>query len=167
MNSDNLNDQAANTLCQLITAAMDIYNMPISEKPALQFVGMPIQLIVTPMDQANRTIPDLIGSFPPPVQCLATLASKFKAEVTFGKASSFTYDGYGNFISDITSSTPGDGVANVLFDGNMIKTVTKSDDPAVTPTITDSSVAYTFIGLAPSGVPGIRRDETDTANNNG
>ena len=163
---NDLSNQAANTLCQLLMAAMDIYNMPFIVTPALQFTNIPIKLQVTPADQAGRTIPDLLGSYTPiPQSCLDTIASKFVGEATLGTVSPFSYDGYGNFVADINSSVSGDGYVNILYDGNMVKQVLRSTDPSVSPIIEDLSAAYTFVGITES-MPAVRRDETDTANNN-
>lgn len=161
-----LNDEASNTFCQLLLAAIDIYGTTITLDTDLQFVNNNILVTITPTDQAGRTILDLIGSFVPPPSCMNNLADKFTGNVTLGEIDKFSYDGYGNFISNITSKEAGDGYLNVYFDGDMIKQVIKPSDPSIQPSIIDYTLTYTFVGAVSDGyIPAVRRDETDNGNN--
>lgn len=158
-----LQADASNSYCQSISAMMNETSMTISLSPDLQFINNNIQVGVIPSDASGRTFSDMVGSFTPPESCLSNLASKFKAETTFGQASDFIYDGYGQFVSNISSEIAGSGEVKVYFDGNQIVTIIKSDDMDVQPITDDSGKPYTFVGFDSNNAGAPRRDESDTS----
>ncbi len=176
---DKLYIQASNTYCQLLQASLDVYNMQKAIVPDLQFIKNPIDITITPKDQNGRTLLDLIGGFTPPASCMNNLADKFKGEATLGSVSKFSYDGYGNFIAELTSDIGGDGLLSLYFDDNLIVTAIRPDDPSVKPQINSTPISYTFIdatgimfvdgygsvdGYGKGMLPSSRRNETDAAN---
>jgi hypothetical protein len=160
---NDLQTEASNSYCQSISAMMNETSMTISLNPDLQFINNDIQVGVIPTDVSGRTFSDMIGSFTPPAACLNSLADKFKAEATFGKSSNFVYDGYGQFVSNISSDKAGSGEVKVYFDGNQIVTIIKTDTMDIQPVIDSSGKPYTFIGFDSNNAGAPRRDEGDTS----
>ncbi len=164
---DILNDllsQANNTYCQMLALSLDKNNMPITIDPEMQFTGEAIKVSVAPTDQSGKTLLDIIGGNTPSAECMASIASKFRGDASFGNISGFSYDGYGNFIADITSEEMGDGYLSVYYDDELIVVMIKPDDLNIQPTFDTTPISYSFIGMGTGVLPANRRDETDTSN---
>jgi len=161
-----LSNQANGAYCQLLLASVDIFNTTKALEPDIQFTTQPIEVTVTPKSNDNRTIADLVGGFGSSVDIDGCMSDKFSAEVTLGEISGFTYDGYGNFVAEITSNIAGDGYALIFYDGEQIPLPVAPTNVNEEPYIDYSPLNYTFIGLF-DGVGGIapapRREERDTS----
>lgn len=159
---DKLNTEANDTYCQLVKTAMDINNMQKSLSTDLEFVNNPITVTITPKDQAGRTLKDMVGSFVVSKDCLNSL---FTGEATLGEISDFSYDDNGNFTAQLTSDKSGSGTLTLYYVGDLIPTAVRPTDPKTPPHFDYSGLNYTFIGVnTQTGVDGIRRDESDSAN---
>jgi len=165
-----LSDQANTAYCQLLDESIDIYNTDISVTPNMQFVTQPIDLNVTPLSDDGRTFDELVGGFGDSIDIDGCISGNFTATATLGDISDFSYDGYGNFVAQITSDVPGDGYVEVFYKGEQIPTVVAPADTDITPSITYDPIEYTFVGFFDDGyvggvLPLPRRDEGDASRN--
>jgi hypothetical protein len=161
-----LSNQANTAYCQLLDQSIDIYNTQINLTPEMQFVTLPIEVKVKPISDDNRTFDELVGGFGSSIDINSCISTKFTAKVTLGDISTFTYDGYGNFIAEITSDTPGDGYVDVYYNGEQIPTVIAPNNIDQQPSVTYESKEYTFVGFFDDGyaegvLPLPRRDFGD------
>lgn len=161
---NNLLSQANETYCQLLALSLDKTNMPTTIDPEMQFTGEPILVKVAPTDQSGKTLLDIIGGNVPSTACMDSIAEKFRGEVSFGSISKFSYDGYGNFVANITSENMGDGYLSIYYDEELIVVAIKPDDLNQQPSFDATPINYSFIGMGTGMLPANRRDETDTSN---
>ena len=92
--------------------------------------------------------------------CADELASKLKAEVSFGNVLNFDFDGVDSFISEISSENAGSGILTVLFDGKILSEIIPGIPGGESTKIIDQFKNYTFIS---AGVDShVRRDERDS-----
>jgi len=121
-------------------------NSTIALSPSIQFTTQPIKVIVTLNENNNLPIANRV-----PASVGAELASQIVAYPTFGKISSFAFDGYSAFNALITSEVAGNGSIMVAFQNQIICTNTLPTDGSV-PSHTLQTLDYEFI-YAPVSVP--------------
>jgi len=166
-----LSDQANTAYFQLLDQSIDLYNININAVPDLQFISDPIELTVTPLSDDERTFDELVGGFGSSVDINQNISNKFTATATLGEISDFVYDGYGNFIAEITSNIPGDGYVEVFYNGDQIPTVITPTSVDDQPSIVYNPTEYTFVGYFSDGYGNLkaegttRRDEGDVSRN--
>jgi hypothetical protein len=137
---NNLNDDCNNALRQLISIGFNPCQSTFTLSPNVQFTSSPITVTVN-LNENNginlaQGIPATVG---------AQLASQIVPHITFGSINSFSYDGYSNFVAEITSDKPGTGSIMISFDNQIFCTDTISSDPTVPPTHTLQSKTYQFV----------------------
>jgi hypothetical protein len=164
-----LSDQANNTYCQLLQASFDIYNTDLNLEPSLQFITQPINIKVTPKNADGKTMEDLLGGFSSSINTSECIGGKITATTTLGVISDFTYDGYGNFVADLTSDVPGDGYVEIFYDGQQIPILNTPTSLTEQPSIDFIPLEFTFVGFFGDGFaagvrPLPRRDDGDTSN---
>ena len=145
-------------LQSIVNIGIDPYKSTFSIDPTIQFTTRPI---VVSVDLAESSGQSLINNFPADIA--SSIASNIKPIITFGTISNFTYDGYGTFNANITSSDPGNGTIEIMYNGVILSNLnnpTSIDQPA---SITTQTLSYTFVksGYSTSGIP--RRDDGDVA----
>lgn len=163
-----LSNQASTTYCQLLDASIDIYNIDVSLIPDFQFVTQPIEILITPMN-GDKTFADLVGGFASSIDIDGCIGGNFTAKATLGTVSSFIYDGYGNFVAELSSDIAGDGYLELYYKGEQIPNVVAPNNLNKQPEISYSPFKYSFIGLFADGyakgvAPVPRREERDIAN---
>ena len=164
---EDLQNQTVNAFNAAAISGTDIYHSTVELTPDLQFVGSPIDVTVQLRD-ANDV--NLITN---PISDVAnTLADKISGSVTVGNLSSFSYDGYGNFVAEINSDTPGAGELRVTFDEQILSELIRDDDDSESQ-IVENVLNYEFVGagvvVTSTGAvisvageePKVRRDESD------
>lgn len=157
-----LQSDAYETLCNSYFAGTDPYSSTFEIDPDLQFVNREIEIHVVLRDRAGVNLSENI-----PDECANVLAAALEAEVTFGTASSFSYDrDNGRFVATISTDIGGSGELRVSFQGNIFVEVLNQDNPDVDSVTQERFLPYEFVGAAKED-PGVRRDATDVANNVG
>lgn len=156
--------QAENTYTQAFNFMVSPLHSTAELTPTVQFITQPIEVKAILKTASSQTIPEVAGEFPIPTSTLESLKSKLTSELSFGTISSFEYDGYGNFIANITSATAGNGIIKLFYDGQQFSEVVRPDSLANDSQIVALEWTYEFVGPDTSirGMP--RRDETDIAN---
>lgn len=150
-----LRDQTSAVICNAIIAAVSQFKSTMVLDTDVQFTTRPIKLSVELRDGAGTL---LSGDLP--TDCIGNLEDKLKGEVTFGKVSSFIYDGSQFFDALITSKEAGLGEVTVSFD-NKIFNIVIVGTVDVPSSIEENILDYQFIdGTVESPV---RRDATDVA----
>lgn len=156
-----IQNSTTTALTAAVSIGVDQYTSVFELDPNIQFVNYPITITVS-LEEGNGNI--ITNNLPSATA--TTIASQLSAITTFGTASSFTYDGYQLFTATINSSSPGNGTAKVLFNGNYISTLTIPTDPTQSPSVAITVVPYTFVESSqPIAEP--RRDAGDVAREGG
>lgn len=150
-----LQDDTNNALSNIIGIGVNPCSSVFTVDTNSQFTTLPITISVTLNENSGTNV--AVGL---PNTVASTVASQLKAYPTFGKASDFSYDGYGTFTSEITSDTAGSGQVMVSFNNNML---CKNDTSVSPPVHTLQTIDYSFIftALPAQGKP--RRDPGDVS----
>lgn len=160
---NNLRDETVETYKNAVIAGTNQFTSTVTINPELQFVGEPIQVKVVLRDFGGNII-----SFNVLEEVREEIAEKLDAEVTFGKVSDFTFDGYNSFVADIDSVNAGSGEVTVTFEGNTLSLILNRDDDDITTQIVENVNSYEFVGELDTAVSdesaAIRRDESDVGN---
>ena len=120
-----------------------------------QFTTLPITISVVLNENSGSNValglPSTVGD---------VVASQLKAFPTFGVAGPFSYDGYGTFTSELTSSATGTGQVQVAFNNNIFCT----NDLTVSPPIhTLQTLDYAFVYTSQPATGEPRRTPSDIA----
>lgn len=153
-----LKDDTNSALGSLITIGFEPCNSTFTVEPQLQFTSQPIEVSVSLKERNSLSLTDTL-----PPEVAADLAQKLKAHITFGEVSEFSYDGYANFIADITSDVPGRGEIMLSFDNNIFCINNLPSDIDIDPTRTLQTLDYQFVytPAAAGKVPGTGEGDTD------
>lgn len=153
-----LNDlklQTESTLCAALFKSVSIFKSLVLIDPEMQFTSRSIKINVILNDSNGINISKGIIK-----NCADELASKLKAEVSFGNVLNFDFDGVDSFVSEISSEDAGSGILTVLFDGKILSEIIPGIPGGESTKIVDQSKNYTFIS---AGVDShVRRDERDS-----
>ncbi len=143
-----------------VTAGFSPYTSSYTLTPDVQFTGSPIKVAVTLKDPNSTAI-----SFNMPADIASVFAARLYADITFGKITSFVYDGYSQFIADITSNINGSGAITVYFDNKVVSSIINRDNNDVSTAIIENVQTYSFIGsLAKDNAQvEVRRDDGDVS----
>ncbi len=135
------------SLVDMIALGFDPCNSVLSGSPKIQFTGQPIKIKVDMKDRNGINITTGLTA-----EIGAELAPRLKAYPSFGKASSFAYDGYQYFTADLNSYDAGSGSLTVSFDSNLLCTNIIPSDVAIPPSHILQTFDYKFI-YALDGTP--------------
>lgn len=161
---NDLSNQTTSALTSAITSSVDLYKSDFTVDPSIQFTTAPIQVSVSLNESSGQSITTGI-----PASSAAAIASSLVGTVTLGNIGSFEYDGYSNFVANITSAVAGNGTVKVAFDNNFISVLNNPSDITQPVTVTIQEAPYTFVEstafTSNSGEP--RRDSGDIAREGG
>ena len=158
-----LRKQTIDSYTACVTGGVSPFKTTVSLNANLQFTSLPIKVSVTLRDPSGTVITQNM-----PIESQAEIAKLITSDVTFGNVSTFVYDGYQDFVADLTSTAPGSGELTASFEGNVISIVTGQNNDATPTAITNDTKTYTFVGAgagagagAGSADPVPRRNESD------
>lgn len=163
-----LKDDTNKALGALVGIGFDPCSSKFTAAPTPQFTSKPIKVSVDLNERNGLSLTKGLSE-----EVATNVAARIKAHVTLGKVSPFTYDGYQQFVADLTSQDPGTGSIMISFDNNVF-----CHNDLVNTTHTLQSINYEFIytpvGTGTSVVTGEgdtdgkpRRDEADQAMDGG
>lgn len=158
---NDLRDETLETYKKAVCAGTDPFKTDYTLTPDIQFVAEPIIVSIELKDIGGNIIS---GNVPSDVE--DEIAAKLSAEVTFGKISDFSFDGYQAFVAEITAEEEGSGQITVSFDGNILSLIINRDDDDIATEIIENVKSYQFVGVlvkAADDLEGVRRDESDVA----
>ena len=158
---ETLKQDTIDSFCNVLTAAVDPFSSSVTLSPDLQFTTKSIEVQVILRDVGGNNLSNSI-----PEQCQA-LGELLQGTVTLGEISSFSYDNVLKaFVAEITSKLAGEGTLGLSWNGNIFSTViNREGDLEADTEIEELSLPYTFVGTGAGATDsGIRRDETDIAN---
>jgi hypothetical protein len=121
-------------------AATDRYSSSFSLYPSVQFIKHDIRVTVQLRDKSGNQLAVNIGA-----DAATGLSSLIKAVPTFGAISSFTYDGYGDFVASLTSDRAGTGQITAYLNNESIATVINRDSDTLPTEIVDNVLTYEFV----------------------
>jgi hypothetical protein len=167
---DQLKSETLESYCNILKAAVSIYESTVSNNVDVEFITRKIKTSVQLFDPSGTLI-----SLNIPTTCVPLMESLLIGNVTLGSISNFTYDGYSTFNAEIESKVSGDGVLSVMFNNNIFKKILGSNDNTIQSQLKDNTLNYTFINTnVISKLPGVagyadepRRDESDASNDGG
>lgn len=140
-----LKDQTNQAIGDIITIGFDPCKSSFALSPTVQFTSQPITVSVS-INERNG-LPLTNGLSAPTA---TNLAARITPHATFGKITSFTYDGSQAFIAKLTSNVPGNGQLMISFDNQTFCTNTFPSDVSLPPAHTLQAVDYQFV-YTPSG----------------
>lgn len=152
---NDLRNQTQSLICEAIIAAVSQFKSTMSLDADVQFTSRPIVVSVSLKDAGGTNIGLNI-----PANCVPEVENKLNGEVTFGKISSFKYDGHALFNADVTSDISGTGTVSVLFDNKIFNTVVQGVGATVT-AINHNTLPYSFVNVGHEAA--VRRDQTDVS----
>ena len=118
---NNLKAQAEDFYCRGAAEAADRFTSDFELDPTVQFtkheIGVTVRLRDKTGTQLAVNVPQGLGD------CLSNLVT---AHATFGTVSSFTYDGYGNFVATLNSDAAGSGELTAFLKNEVFATVVRS-----------------------------------------
>jgi hypothetical protein len=160
---NNLKGQTQNAYKAAVAGGVSPFKTVLTIDPDLQFVSLPIKVSVTLKDPSGTIISQNI-----PAALQGDIAVLLTGNASFGHLSPFVYDGYQDFVANITATAPGSGELFVSFENNVISKITGQNNINVTTSIGPDVKPYRFIGRPIFGSgeeadPIPRRDEGDTA----
>ena len=161
---DNLRGQTQAAYKAAVAGGVSQFKTELTIDPDLQFVSLPIKVSVTLKDPSGTIISQNI-----PIDTQGDIAVLLSGSASFGHLSSFVYDGYQDFIANITATSPGSGELFVSFENNVISKIVGHDNNNVTTSIEPDVKHYQFIGrpifsgTGGEADPVPRRDEGDVA----
>lgn len=155
---NNLKNSSIITIGNVINIGFDASKSSYTIDPTIQFIKRPITVNVILNDGNGISMVNSLNS-----TTANDLASRITGEVTLGELSDFTYDGYGKFVSEITSLEPGNGEIRISFDNQVFTILNNPDSIDESPSITDNVLTYTFVGIGNENTGRIRYDESDTS----
>jgi hypothetical protein len=144
--------------CNGVCATSDPYTSIVTLTPDLQFVGLPSIIKVELRDKSGGILAQGISN-----NLGACIAEKITAIPTLGSVSSFVYDGYGAFTSNLESDKSGAGELSVFICGNLIREVLNRNDIDIPSEIRDRIFNYEFVAAERPEEPLVRRTESDIA----
>ena len=163
-----LQNQTNQALQDVINAGFDPYNSTFSIDPSIQFTTKPINVSVILNESGGNNIASNI-----PASVAANLASNITANITLGNIGNFVYDGYSQFIADLTSDVAGNGTIKVAYSNQFISVITNPTDTTQSPSVAIKELLYTFVQspLANAGIGSdageVRRDAGDVSRDGG
>lgn len=159
---NNLLDQTITAYNTAVKAATSSYHSTIALDTDLQFIELPIVVSVTLQDSSGTVI-----SAGVPSESQDYIASMIDGYVSLGSISKFSYDGYGAFTANLTSTVAGSGELSVSFDSAILSIVENRDNLSISSSISENIKTYQFVGspVYSGGVPDpiVRRDPSDIA----
>ncbi len=135
-----LKDETSASYCNILKAAVSIYESTITNNVDVEFVTRTIKTKVKLFDPNGTLISSNIAS-----GCTSTMEGLIKGSVTFGSITDFVYDGTDSFIAEISADRAGSGVVTVTYDGNTLKRILNANDNNVQTVSQDNALAYQFI----------------------
>lgn len=136
-----LKDETTASYCNILQAAVSIYESTITNNVEVEFITRTIKTKVQLLDPNDTVISSNISS-----SCVSTMENLLKGMVTFGSITDFKYDGVDSFVAEISSDTAGTGYVTVSYNGNILKRILNADDNNVQTISEDNKVKYEFIG---------------------
>jgi len=121
-------------------AAADRFSSDFELYPNTQFINHDIKVTVRLRDKSKN---QLAVNITP--EAAVGLSSLIRAVPTFGNVSSFTYDGYGDFIAILESSKAGKGEIKAYINNEVIASVINRDNDNISSEIVDRVLSYEFI----------------------
>lgn len=139
-----------------VDAGFDPFKSDFSLEPSIQFITRPIDLSVSLNESSGKSIATRM-----PANLASQIAQKIVAEVTFGSASSFSYDGSSKFTSKITATAAGNGKVKVRYNNQFVSILHNPTDLNQLPSVETKELMYTFVASISS------TDGTGTGGNGG
>jgi hypothetical protein len=148
-NLNGLKDETTAYLCNAITVAANRFTSDVSVTPKVQFVTLPIKVAVTLKDKSGTQlavkIPTDLG------ECIAKSITARSVvgpngEPTLGKISEFSYDGYGQFVADLTTKEAGVGYLQAYIKDESISRILNRDNLTINSSFEELLVQYEFVG---------------------
>jgi hypothetical protein len=136
----NLQNAATSAINTLLGLGYDPYQSTFSLSPTPQFTNSNITVQVTLNETNGQGITSGL-----PVSLGPSIASQLSAVASFGSVGEFVYDGSQFFDAEITSPIAGNGVIQVLFNGVPISSASLPSDLSVSPSVSVTSLPYTFV----------------------
>ena len=156
---DNLKNNALDSLKDLITFGFDASKSDFTLEPKIQFTSKPIKVSVNLKESNGISLTSGL-----PLSIVEDLASKIKAEPTFGSIGKFVYDGYQSFVADLTSTQTGSGQMTMYFDNQLFIINNIPDNIDILPSQEPRKIDYKFI-FTPTGltIPTVSTGVGDTS----
>jgi len=137
---NDLKNQSTIALKALADIGFDPYKSTFTLAPKIQFTTETILVSVALNESSGASIANNLS-----IESGATIAGGIKAKITFGEIDNFTYDGYSLFNAHISSKNSGSGTIEISYNNKTIGTVTVPTDLTQPPTVSNTSVSYSFI----------------------
>lgn len=161
-----LKDETSASYCNILKAAVSIYESTITNNVDVEFVTRTIKTKVKLFDPNGTLISANISP-----DCISTINGLIKGSVSFGSITDFVYDGVDSFNAEISATRAGSGFLTVTYDGNTLKRILNADNNNVQTVSEDNKLAYQFINTniiskivdAAEVEETVERDATDTA----
>lgn len=152
---NDLKAQATTALSSAINAGFDQYKSDFSLSQNIQFTTSSIQVYVSLNESSGQLMTTGL-----PTDAATQLAAGITGDITLGSLSPFAYDGYNQFVANLTSTMPGTGSIKVAYNNNFISILSNPIVNTQLPSVTIKELDYTFIDSpALGGEP--RRDLGD------
>jgi hypothetical protein len=135
-----LKDETSASYCNILKAAVSIYESTIILNTDVEFVTRTITATVQLFDPNGTLISSNISA-----DCVPTMSELLKGFVTFGAITDFVYDGISSFTAQISATSAGGGFLTVTYDGNTLKRILNADDNTVQTVSEDNTLPYQFI----------------------
>lgn len=136
----NLQSAANSAIETLLGLGYDQYQSTFTLSPTPQFTNNNIIVQVALNETNGQGITSGL-----PVSLGPSIATRLSAKATFGFVGEFVYDGTQFFNASITSAAAGSGTVQVFFDGIPISVATLPNDLNTPPSISVTSLPYTFV----------------------
>jgi hypothetical protein len=128
---------AANSLLNL---GYDPYQSSFSVSPTPQFTSQNITVQVVLNETNGQNIASGLDA-----TLAAGIAANISAIITFGSIGAFAYDGVQFFNAEITSPSAGSGTIEIAYNGVPISTATLPTNLNTPPSISITTLPYTFV----------------------
>jgi len=137
---NSLRNQALDYYANGTAAATDRYSCDFEIYPNVQFIKNDIKVTVRLRDKSGNQLATNITP-----DAGAALAALITASDTFGKVSTFSYDGYGDFIAELSSDFAGFGQIEAFINKEAVASVINRDNVDVPSEIVTRVLTYEFV----------------------
>lgn len=133
-----LKNETSASYCNLLKAAVSIYESKISNNVDVEFVTRTIKTTVKLYDPNGVLISSNISP-------TCNMDGLIKGHVSFGTITDFVYDGAEGFNAEISATRAGTGELTVTYDGSTLKRILNADNDNVQTVSEDNKLIYQFI----------------------
>ena len=144
---NNLKSDCMDYYCNGVISIADRFTSTLTLSPSIQFVDSDIAVTMTLFDKTGTQL--AVGIKPEIAACIASYLTTTHINtttgVTFGSMTPFVYDGYGAFVSSLTSNIAGFGELEGFIKQEPFASVINRGNPAIPTSIQDVVLPYEFV----------------------